>query len=109
RPTGEVCQSGWLPCDGKCISPHWQCDGDQDCDDGADESNCDQCDSDHFPCRFGDCIPWHSVCDGRHDCLHGDDEENCDIRDCDTKGCSYACTGQLDSCLCEHGYTLSSD
>jgi len=26
--------------DRKCIPEEWFCDGDQDCDDGADENNC---------------------------------------------------------------------
>jgi hypothetical protein len=37
----EQCYGPSLACpDGKTVSPYWVCDGDNDCNDGADEGNC---------------------------------------------------------------------
>lgn len=34
------CQDGFRSCDGLCFPDSWWCDGETDCDNGSDESNC---------------------------------------------------------------------
>ena len=78
-----VCKSEHEKCsDGTCIPFGWWCDGDEDCADASDESNCSmaarrrqQCDPDnHRRCNNGDCLPKEVWCDGRTDCSDGSDE-----------------------------------
>ena len=78
-----VCESEHEKCsDSACIPSRWWCDGDEDCADGSDESDCSelgarrqQCDPDnHRQCENGDCLPKEVWCDGHTDCLDGSDE-----------------------------------
>ncbi|KAK6196038.1 hypothetical protein SNE40_001341 [Patella caerulea] len=68
---------------GQCVPMGWKCDGDEDCRNGADESNCpvSTCSSHKFTCQSGDhliCIPQSWRCDGEGDCPDNSDEINCD-------------------------------
>ncbi|CAH8680730.1 unnamed protein product [Schistosoma rodhaini] len=62
---------------------HWTCDGESDCGNGFDESNCEaraseRCQDRMFNCkRDGRQIPMAFVCDKDRDCSDGEDELTC--------------------------------
>ncbi|RUS79306.1 hypothetical protein EGW08_012924 [Elysia chlorotica] len=61
---------------GRCISLAWKCDGQDDCHDNSDETNCSHttCGDKFFQCTDGKCIPERWTCDGFDDCGDNSDE-----------------------------------
>ncbi|XP_062576146.1 low-density lipoprotein receptor-related protein 4-like isoform X3 [Saccostrea cucullata] len=86
---------------GSCIDREWVCDGDVDCEDKSDETNCTLpvCSSGQFTCDTGACVNETKKCDGNYDCPDNSDERNCTYND--TK-----CTG-LASFQCNNGKCIS--
>ncbi|XP_065565992.1 very low-density lipoprotein receptor-like isoform X4 [Artemia franciscana] len=81
--TDDFCGDSHLKCkDGKCIPTRWQCDGENDCEEGEDEDSnlCTRsCNEDEYACPSepGNCIPSAWLCDHSIDCLDGSDEAIC--------------------------------
>lgn len=72
--------------DKQCIDQLWHCDGDPDCNDQSDESNCTSnnvtiCSSEsEWQCHTGEqCIHSSWKCDNDEDCLDGSDEIDCKL------------------------------
>ncbi|KAI4875165.1 hypothetical protein NFI96_001333 [Prochilodus magdalenae] len=93
-PGKGKCPPSFFTCPrGRCIPMTWSCDKENDCEDGADEVNCDKvCTANQFECGNHRCISSSWVCDGTNDCGDGTDEDS----RCKNKTCSpdaFQCPG----------------
>lgn len=72
-----ICESGEFSCSsGQCISVKFLCDGEDNCDDGSDETICQNCTSGVFPCSSSKvCLERYQLCDGTPDCEDARDED----------------------------------
>jgi hypothetical protein len=63
-----------------------------DCQDGADEAECDDggCSELNVRCGDGACVPWTKACDGVADCTGAPLDE---------RGCETLCGADQDECL----------
>lgn len=73
----DSCERGEFSChSGQCIFLQFLCDGEDHCDDGSDETLCENCTSGVFPCGPSrQCLGRHQICDGTADCDDGQDED----------------------------------
>ncbi|XP_078187988.1 low-density lipoprotein receptor-related protein 8 isoform X9 [Callithrix jacchus] len=77
----QVCPAEKLSCgptSHKCVPASWRCDGEKDCEGGADEAGCAAlCAPHEFQCGNRSCLAAVFVCDGDDDCGDGSDERGC--------------------------------
>lgn len=79
----KVCCGDGFQCidNGNFIEANYQCDGDNDCEDGSDEKECkyqQNCDDNSmFKCGNGKCISNKYYCDQYDNCGDGTDEIGC--------------------------------
>ncbi|XP_052032889.1 low-density lipoprotein receptor-related protein 8 isoform X2 [Apodemus sylvaticus] len=91
----EECPAEKLSCgptSHKCVPASWRCDGEKDCEGGADEAGCPTlCAPHEFQCSNRSCLASVFVCDGDDDCGDGSDERGCSDPACPPR--EFRCGG----------------
>lgn len=98
---------------GPCIPQVWVCDGDPDCEDGADERDCylllaRTCSSGQHRCGNGACIPADWRCDGDPDCSDQSDESGCPSTSDGSKDAGKGADGLADRSCAEDEFQCAS-
>jgi hypothetical protein len=84
-PYQQTCSSDHFTCrNGLCVPRGWKCDGEDDCGDSSDETQCgtQTCPPNYFICDTTKCLPQYWRCDYDNDCVDGADEMNCPRQNC---------------------------
>uniref|UniRef100_A0A8C9T919 Low density lipoprotein receptor-related protein 2a n=1 Tax=Scleropages formosus TaxID=113540 RepID=A0A8C9T919_SCLFO len=122
-PSYPTCRGNFFTCpSGRCIHQVWLCDGEDDCEDNADERGCgmdlQECYPGEWACPYSAvCIPLERLCDGSPHCPGGEDEtnitagRNCSIWKCPSLSCEHRCHPSPDggTCSCPPGYVINNN
>ncbi|KAH9488652.1 Basement membrane-specific heparan sulfate proteoglycan core protein, partial [Bulinus truncatus] len=103
--TRRQCGPEEFDCGDSCVSIDYRCDGQQDCNNNADEINCvpvitspEPCLEGRFRCNDGTCIPRSLFCNGESNCPDGSDEFCGSCREDQFQCKNGQCISRVDVC-----------
>lgn len=92
----------------ECVKSDYVCDGEYDCRDRTDESNCPpprSCEPNEFKCGNSRCVQKMWLCDGDDDCGDNSDETNCGgclfVASAHSRGCFGRTVAVVKMCDCK--------